>query len=697
MAQATFTEEELADDLPLPDDVDPEPHTIKLFRLLDEGNLVEMLDDLPGGNRQVASDTLQLLETAKDSMAKWKKRYEQALKLSKLESEEEKKTFPFEDASMVMMPFITEAMLDFHSRTVPELVWAKNVVGIRPYGTPNDQKEARAERVSMYLNHQVSEVIKCWRPEQDKMLLALPCVGTAYKKTYYNGDEQRAASDLLFADEVVFNHDYPTFDEAPDKFIEEEYTRNEILMYIRGSEQWKIDENTLEEQRDHPEPFDFVRGYTWIDMDEDGLTEPYEVVIRCDTEEVVSVYPAYDEEGITDNEDGEIVKVEMMEIFTQYRFLPDPEGGPMGVGWGILLGDLFVAINTTMRQMIDAGTLANLAGNSGLIDAQMTGGSGRGNRQHAGPIEVRMGELTPISTGGKPLGQSIVQFPYNGPNPTLMQLTEYMIEQARTMTNSALNMDTNSQEAAAMYLARLQQGLKIPNSIVMRVYESARQEFKKLALINYKHYNDEQYNRVLDDPQPASMQRDFNPEDCDISLAVDPSQGSDLERQQRANMILAEAKEQQSQVLNVRAAYVNWLDTLKTPNIEELAPEPSGEPDPMEQLMMANLQRQAELEERQMVINEAKQDLDRMKTMMEASRDGAKFGMELDKSEAEITRTYAEAFAKLWEMGMPGDDMISTVQNIERRLIDKKAGLPAPMPLASPDPNPQQNQAVTPQ
>lgn len=686
MAEANL--QQAVDDDVLPDDVEPTSSGIEIIDQLEDGNLVDKLESIPLGASGVASQAIQLFDDARRSMAKWLHRYEEALKLALLEPESEKKTFPFEDASIVMMPFILETMLDFHSRTVPEMVWAKNVVAMKTYGEDTDAKTDRAERTSDYMNYQISEAIPHWRSEQDKLFLSLPCVGTGYKKTHFNGDEQEVRSDLFLGDEVFFDHDVRTFDEAPDKFTEDKYTRNEVLTFIRGDSEWKLDEDVLPLQKDHPAPFKFLRAYTWIDLDDDGLTEPYEVVVYLTDQTVVSVYPAYDEDDITTNDDGEIVEVKMSKIFTQYRFLPDPEGGPMGLGWGILLWDLFSSINTTLRQLIDAGTLSNLASNSGLIDAQMSSGSGRGNRQQSGPIEVRMGELTPITTGGKSLRDSVVQFPYAGPNQTLYELTEYMVQQVRAMTNSALNMDTNSQEAAMMYLARLQQGLKVPNSIVMRVYDCAKQEFQKIAALNFKYYSNKKYNKVLDLEEEADMRADFNPDDCDVRLAVDPSQGSDIERQQRADVVLQEAKTQPQPILNLRQAYLNWLDALNIPDAEILAPEPSGEPDPMQKLMMANMAREAELGEREMNLRETRLQMDQAKETLKAMREGAEYGLSFDKTEAEIVAKYAEAFLKLWEMGMAGDDPVQTVLDIEDALIDKSVAQPPPVPLESPRPNP---------
>ncbi|MGI9251825.1 MAG: hypothetical protein ACR2PR_11645 [Pseudohongiellaceae bacterium] len=698
MAEVEFAEEEFeeVDDTELPDEVEPEPDDIKLFAFLDDGNLV---DELGNMHNDVAGEVRRLYDLAKDSMSEWRKKYEKALKLSKLEPEAAHKTFPFEGASNIIMPFVLETMLDFHSRTVPELVWRDKIVAMKTNGRENKEKDARAKRTGMYMNYQVKEDMPEWRTEQDKMLLQLPCVGTAFKETYFNATGEKVNSDLLMADEVVFDHKSRTFQEAMDLFVPCKFTRSEVIEHIRGEQQWQLDEEDFPDRNMHPEDFDFIRAFTWIDLDGDGLPEPYRVIYYPEKEMIAAVFPAYDEEGIHTNDDGDITKVERMDIFTQYRFLPDPEGGPMGMGWGILLSDMFDAINTTFNQMIDAGTLSNLAGNSGLIDAQMSGSTNRGNRQQAGPIDVTMGELTPITTGGKSLRDGIVQFPYSGPNMTLYQLTEYMITQLRQMTNSALNMDSNSQEAAVMYLARLQQGLKVPNSIVMRVYDCAKMEFKRIAMLNFKHHNSAKYNRVLDEPQEVNMRNDFNPEDCDISTAVDPSQGSDVEQQSRADILLQEAKEDPNNILNKRAIYLQWLEAFGIPNPEEIAPEPSGEPDPMQQIMMANLQREASLEERKQKLEEVKVELDRYRVALEVTKDMAANGIKVDMQEAEIAHKYAETFKLLWEIGMLNDgDAASTVKGIEQQFIDKQTpSIPLPQPvefqLAQKDAQDQQGQA----
>ncbi|MCK4823682.1 hypothetical protein KA005_48465, partial [bacterium] len=470
------------------------------------------------------------------------------------------------------------------------------------------------------------------------------------------------------ADEVVFDHNYKSFDIAPDKFKKCKYTRNEVISFIRGNQGWDIDEDDLEEDKND---FEFIKAYTWFDLDEDGLKEPYIALIWEDKQKIVSLYPNYDEDTITEAEDGTVIKIEDVGQFTQYRFLPDPEGGPMGLGWGILLGPMFDAINTNVRQMIDAGTLHITASNSGLISQSLA--SGRGNAVQSGPIEVQMGQLTPIPNHGTGnLRDNIVQFPFAGPSPTLFALMESLVTASRSMTNAAVNVQAQPGEAASLYLAKLQQGLKVPNSIIMRVYSCARNEFKKIAALNYKHFDNEKYNRILDSEEQASMEADFDPKDCDIRMASDPSQGSDVERVQRAQAIFDMAKTQPQQVLNYRQAQIDVLDAMKTPNIEELAPEPDPNArDPMQDLMIAQQAAEMEMRKEDQALRREETLLKKQKMALEAAREMGKLGLQADKQEAEITNLYTQSLERLVKSGIAsGQEALEAVKNIEDTFIE---------------------------
>ncbi len=638
-----------------------------LLDYLDMGNLVDELD----GNEDQTGKILELYSEAKGTMEKWKKRYERALKLAKLQpsangKDIEQKDFPFKGSSLAMMPYITEAMLDFNSRAAPELVWARDIVKVKVYGKKTPEKEARAERINTYQNYQLAEMVPDWRTQQDKAIFIIACPGTVYKETYYDSEIKEIRSDLCLADEIIFNHDYSTFKLAPDKFKEIEYTRNEVISFIRGEQKWDIEEDDLEED---VETFKFIECYTWIDLDDDGFKEPYIAIIFQKNSLIVYLTPYFDEDSIHQNDEGEIVKIDALERFTQIQFLPDPDGGPMGMGWGILLGPMFDSINSTMRQLTDAGTIANTAANSGFFATGMV--SGKGNAIQSGPIESKIGQLTPIQTRGD-LRNNLVQFPSSGPNDTLFKLMEFMIESARRMTTAASTVEANSQMAASLYLAQLQQALKTPNSIIMRVYEGLRIEQQKIGLLNYKHYSDKKYNEVIDDDQEASMEADYDPSDCDIRLEADPSQGSDAERSARAAAILQESKEDEGGIINKRQAVLDWLKTMKTPNIDELAPEPDPNAvDPTQQLILAQQAAEMEITKEDQNLRAGELEIKRQKMALDAAREMTKLGLDADKAEAEITNLYTQSLERLVNMGLSKDrQAFDMLKAIEDQFID---------------------------
>ncbi len=672
-----------------------------LFANLEKGNIVKQLGTM---NTQAYQDAMELYGEAEQSMVQWLKRYNRAIKLAKLQptsgdKDIETKSFPFPGASLAMLPYILEAMLDFNSRAAPELVWAEKIVTTKVFGREFDagddfdqkevdkgvdeSKQKRSDRVAEYMNYQLFNEIPYWRDNQDKLLMTLPCVGTAYKKTYRDYDIKGICSELVRADKLIFDMNVDNFEEALHKFQDIEISRNDLIAYIRGEQKWDIDENDLEKDK---RKFQFIEAYTYIDLDEDGIAEPYIAILDNDKQRIVCLYPNYDEGTVTLNDEDELVKIEEIPCFTQYRFLPDPEGGPMGLGWGILLGPMFTAINHSMRQLIDAGTLANTSANTGMIAAGI--GEARGNRQESGPIMSVLGQLTPVPMGGLngSLRDNIIQFPFSGPSATLFALLQYMIESARSMTNAATNVEANAGEAASLYLARLQQGLKVPNSIIMRVYNAAKQEFEKIHALDYAYHDSTQYNRVLDEETQYVMEDDFNPEDCDVRLVADPSQGSDIERSARAEANLQLAMSQTAagiQVMDIRQATLDLLEATKSQNIEKLVPEPPEGPSPDMQAMLAEKQMEAELKQRDQELREKGQKLQEMKMAHEAAKTMSELGLKEDEQQAKITGMYAKALKDLVDAGIAsGEQALEAAKQIEDIFIDSEGGA-----NAAPQPN----------
>jgi len=309
-----------------------------------------------------------------------------------------------------------------------------------------------------------------------------------------------------------------------------------------------------------------------------------------------------------------------------------------------------------------------------------------------------MGQLTPYPMGALngSLRENVVQFPFAGASPTLFELTKYLAETAQVMTTAAYQVEANQGEAASLYLARLQQGLKTPNMIVMRVYERAKAEFQKIALLNYKHFDNDYYNKVLDEAEQFSMEIDFNPDDCDVKLVADPSQGSDIERVGKAEDAYRMAMEQAAagqQVMNLRGAVITKLKAqgFKDEDIAMLAPEPDPNAPPPKEVQIALAQQAFEAELQQQELQLRKQEfelkkvevaqkqeqirLNGLKQAHEAAKALSELGLKADLDEATITQKYASALAQVCkETGMSFDEAKQAVMRLESEVINDNGG-----------------------
>lgn len=656
-------------------------------------NLIKEVPDVD----EVSADIDGLYQDAVESMADWERKYDKAIKLVTLEPEEKQKNFPIENASTVMIPMVLESAIDFHSRSVGDLVYAPKLVASKITGLTNfeippeleaqagnpeiaqliagiqaqaqmqdEQVEARSDRVDEYMNYQLTQKIPSWRKSQDKLLLMLPTVGTMFKKVFYDPDIKGIRSEVITPDRLKFDHNCREFDDVRHKFLDMDLSKNEVISRIRGDE-WDIEESELSDD----EVYHFCEALTWIDMDEDGLEEPYICIYWKDQSKLVSVVPNFDEDSITYNDDDEIVSITPNDYYIQYIFMPDPAGGCMGMGWGILLSDMFETINTNVRQLLDAGTLDNIAANSGFIDV------GMGNeRTQSGTYQIEMGKFKKVQLpSGKNLSQSVTQLPFSGPSVVLFQLLEYMINQCRGLTVSAYNVEANSGEAAQLYLARLQQGLKVPNSIIMRVYECATEEFRRIARLNYDHYDNEYYSKVLN--QPANMQADFDYEDCDISPVANPAQGSDIERVAKAQAVYDMALNDPE--MNRYQAKKRLLEAMGVDNIDEVLPEPDPNyVDPMQSLLMEQKAAEMELYNRELQTKERRVALEELELAMKYEKslsDIRQAEADIDNTESETTKNYADALEKMAKAQR--ESALSAIDNlklIEERFFSKAEG-----------------------
>lgn len=665
---------------------------MNLTDILQSDNLVVDLDD--AGLRDMQRQVLDQYGQDEQSMGGYLKKHKKALELARMDSS--KVETKLKGGAKVMMPYIMEAAIDFNSRVVMEVLSRDDIVFADIKGPAGDEKEKRARRVTEFANYEVEKSL--WKRITDKEMMALPVVGTTYKKTWWDDVRGTLCTGLVMADEVIFSQEVDCFEDAPQVTHKLQISRNRIVSMERA-ELWDVDVDKLDKGKTE---FDFCEVYFTYDLDDDGYAEPYIGMYCQELDALVRVVPNFEMEDVTLNLQGEVVDIKPTAYLTQKQLIPDPEGSPMGLGFGILLHDMFHTINTNTRQMIDAGTLANMASNSGLIAHGVQPRGNQASQFQTGEVEMELGVFKQVQVaGGNSLRDSVMQFPFAGPNATLYQMMVHLEEAARRMTVAGQQVEANANEAASLYLARLQQALKAPNAMIWRVCEGFKSEFKAMFRLLFLHGDDKQYQYVVD--EEASLREDFNPDDCDIAPTLNPSQGSDWERLARAEAVL-QAAQGNPQMHNVRYAYEQYYKAMGVPDIDQLLPEPDPNAvDPMQQLQLQYAQMEAEFKDREMAVKEGKLALDQMKAVGEMRQQLASMQVDAEKADADRVKTLTEAMKNLAQIAdMEEAKAMRTLEILNsgaangRQLPTDQPGRNTPMAGGSNNPGVPQNPGMVP-
>lgn len=499
-----------------------------LFANMEKDNLVPDLDEdtVNAIGRQVVGGYEIDLQSRKD----WQDQTEEGIKIAKQITE--KKTFPWPGAANVKYPLIATASMQFAARSYPQIVNGTDIVKAQVVGEdPKGEKEAKAKRVSQHMSYQLLEQMPEWESDMDMLLHGLPVMGTYFKKTFFDPVYQRNRSIALTPLEVVVNNNHKGDMNMCRRITQEIWLyKNEVIererldLYTEG-----VSEH-MQENEDSKAQELFLEQHCWYDLDDDGYEEPYIVTVHKESGVVARIRANYEPETMLITQDKKLKKIDPIEYFTKYIFIPSPDGCFYGVGFAHLLGPINETMSTIINQLLDAGALANTGG--GFIS--------RGIRWQGGNLSFKLGEWKPVDVIGGTLKDNIVPLPVREPSNVLFQLLGMLNEAGNKLASVSdmMSGETPSQNTpATTVLAVIEQGLKVFTSIYKRVFRAMKQEFKKLYRLNRLHMDDVEYIRVLDS-QLAVFQKDYSAEDLDIVPVADPTMSSEAQKLARAQALL---------------------------------------------------------------------------------------------------------------------------------------------------------------
>lgn len=533
--------------------------------MLESVNIAEKLDEQL--LRDIGSDAFAGYEIDKRSRKEWEDACDEWTKLAKQHSEA--KTWPWPKASNVKYPLLSTAAMQFAARAYPSLVPSDGrvvkakVIGKDSQGT----KTKTAEAVSLYMSYQLLQEMKGWEEDMDKLLIMLPVVGTMFKKTYWDPVDEVSCSKLVLPKNLVVNYWAKSLQDA-ERITEVLEMSPRKVKERQQSGLWRdVDLGTPPIPEGAPStgafgsddvvPFIILEQHTFLDLDDDGYKEPYVVTFHKETHEVLRIVARFDEGTIHTDEKGELKKIEPIQYYTKFGFIPNPDGSFYDIGFGVLLGPLNESVNTLINQLVDAGSLSNLQ--SGFL--------GKGLRIRMGETRFQPGEWKVVNSTGDDLKKQIVPNPVREPSDVLFKLMGSLITSGKELASVAeifVGKMPGQNTPATTTMATIEQGMKVFTAVYKRIYRSLAEEFDKLYRLNSVYVNPQTYVDVVDmevGPQ------DFDPTKHDIFPGADPTAISQTEKLMKAQGLM---ELMPSGVLDPVKVVMRILDAQEQPNWQEL-------------------------------------------------------------------------------------------------------------------------------
>lgn len=522
----------------------------------------------------IGREALMGYDIDRGSRVDWEKQTKAAMKLATQVIEG--RDGPWANSANVKYPLITTGAIQFHARAYPAIVRGSHIVmGTVTGADPEGKKQAVADRIGLHMSHQLMNVMEEWEEDTDKLLLMIAIVGCAFRKVYFDKTLMRNVSELVSAEDVIYNHRVP-FGKLRRISHEIKLWGNDVLERIRTGLFLDInigipDESTGEEDG----YYEFIEQQCWYDLDEDGYREPYIVTLRKDSGEVARIVARYDHDSVFLNAKNEVYRIKPTEYWVKYPFIPNPDGGSYDIGLGTLISPMNETVNTIFNQLLDAGTLANSGG--GFI--------AKGLRMKGGPVKFRMGEYVTLDSAGNDIRNGIVPLQFPGPSPVLFQLLGMIVEAAKgvlSVTDIMSGEPPAANTPATTTLAMIEQGMKVFSAIYKRVHRSLKRELKLLYRLNQIYGEPQEYYKV--DGKEGTVTTDDYQVGVDIVPVSDPNLVSDAQMLAMAEALMQFKGDPFFDQKEIRRRYIM---ALKEPEIDKLLLKEPVTPPPDPALLKA--------------------------------------------------------------------------------------------------------------
>ena len=544
-----------------------------------DANLAEFMNE--SAMSELASDLVEAYENDLMSRKDWEETYTEGIKLLGLKYEE--RTEPWEGACGVHHPMIAEAAVRFQAEAIMETFPASGPVRTKIIGEVTREKQEASERVLDDMNYQLTEIMREYRSEHERMLWNLPIAGSAFKKVYFDPTIGRQVSIFVPAEDVVIP--YGTSDISMCGRITHRMrkTKSDLIKLqesgfyradIEIPDQPALQVDKIQKAKDEESGFSatyddrplLLEMHVELDLvgfqdkDKDGeptgIPMPYVVTILKDTSEILSIRRNWD--PVPEETENVRAYKQPNEYFVHYQYIPG--FGSYGFGLVHLVGNSAKSATAITRQLVDAGTLSNLPG----------GLKTRGLRIKGDDTPISPGEFRDVDVASGVLRDNIMPLPYKEPSQTLLTLLGIITEEARRFaaTPDMKVSDMSAQAPVGTTLAIIERNLKVMSAVQARLHFSMKQELKLLARMIRDHAS-EDYDYQPKEGSRRARRQDYSY--VEIIPVSDPNASTLAQRvvQYQAVIQLAQMA---PQIYNLPKLHRQMLDVLNIKDADELVP-----------------------------------------------------------------------------------------------------------------------------
>lgn len=478
----------------IPDDVEivfPGDEEPEAPRPAKEEKFDDNMADCPEAS-SIAMDLIMKVDQDLASRSEWEKDYRESLKYLGLK-EESGRTTPWQGACATVVPVMLEGIVRFQSRALPKLFPSDGPCSVSVANNTDPNVAKAVKQCQDDYNRLLTLGMPELQDEIDALLFGYANIGSGFVHCYLDENLGRVTVRYVRAEDMILPYASNnlttcnritervrrTIDEIESLMDVGVYARIPIFAGIEDISQIEAAKIRISGQGPGVGAEDGLKLYQiqvnlHIASDKfkkpNGGRSPYLVTLDVTTNGVLAIRRNWHR--------GDPKRLRR-DHYVRFTYVPGE--GSMGMGQVQLVGQLSSSATKLQRQLVDAGSLANLPGGLKSSEARIS---------DPGPIAP--GTWKDVQCEPEMLEKAFVKLPYKEPSVVLLELMKEIKRDAQSFNSTSdLEISASSQNApVGTTLAIIERQTEVSNAVQKRMHTSMGMVLRMIRAFLNEYDND---------------------------------------------------------------------------------------------------------------------------------------------------------------------------------------------------------------